>query len=101
MTIAASVVTYTVQEKHAEELTERVRQHLIPVARELPGYRGFLLLDQGDNKRLAILIFESIEQARGAQRELSPVGEEQTYPLMDGAVIGSIATGLLGDGIFV
>src|SRR3712207_6698893 len=99
MTMAASVVTYTVQAEHADDLTERVRTHLVPAAREIPGYRGFLLLDQGDHKRLALLLFESIDDARNAQRVLSPLGEEHTYSLMASPAIGSLATVLISDGV--
>jgi hypothetical protein len=100
MTMAASVVTYTVQAEHAGELTERVRQHLVPAAREISGYRGFLLLDQGENKRLALLLFDSIDGARSAQQVLSPVGEQHTYALMAGPALGSLATALVADGVF-
>jgi hypothetical protein len=98
--MAASVVTYTVQAAHAGELTERVRKHLVPAARQIPGYLGFLLLDQGDHKRLAMLLFESVDGARAAQQVLSPIGEEHTYALMAGPAIGSLATALISDGIF-
>lgn len=100
MTMAASVVTYTVQAEHADELTERVRTHLIPAAQHVAGYRGFLLLDQGDNQRLAFLLFETIEDARAAQQVLSPVGSEHTYALMQGPAVGSLGTVVLSDGIF-
>jgi hypothetical protein len=100
MGIAASVVTYTVQGRHADELTERVRQHLTPAAREVPGYRGFLLLDMGDGKRLALLLFDTVDQARAAQQALTPIGEKHTYALMDGAAQGSLATAIIADGIF-
>jgi hypothetical protein len=100
MTMAASVVTYTAQAEHADELTARVRQHLVPAARTIPGYRDFLLLDQGEHKRLALLLFDSIEGARSAQQVLSPVGEQHTYALMATSAIGSLATALVADGIF-
>jgi hypothetical protein len=100
MAMAASVVTYTVQAEHAAALTERVQKHLVPAAREIPGYRGFLLLDQGETKRMALLLFESIEGARTAQHVLSPVGEQYTYELMATPAIGSLATALIADGMF-
>jgi hypothetical protein len=100
MAMAASVVTYTVQAEHADELTERVHQHLVPAARQVAGYRGFLLLDQGDNQRLALLLFDSIEDARAAQQALSPVGSQHTYALMSGPAVGSLATALIADGVF-
>jgi hypothetical protein len=100
MSLVASVVTYTVEPSNAEELRTRVQEHLVPVAKALPGYRGFLLLDQGDDRRLALLFFETPEQVQQAQAALTPIGEEQTYALMSGPAIGSLARVLIDDGIF-
>jgi hypothetical protein len=100
MAMAASVVTYTVQAEHADELTERVRAHLVPAAQQVAGYRGFLLLDQGENKRMALLLFDSVEDARAAQQALTPVGSQYTYALMAGPAIGSLGTALVADGLF-
>jgi|SRR5215218_6901026 len=100
MSLVASVVTYTVEPSNAEELRWRVQERLVPVAQSLPGYRGFLLLDQGDDRRLALLFFETAEQVRQAQVALTPIGEEHTYALMSGPAIGSLARVLIDDGIF-
>ncbi len=100
MSLVASVVTYTVEPSNAEELRKRVQEHVVPVARELPGYRGFLLLDQGDDRRLALLFFDNPEQVRQAQAALTRVGGEQTYELMSGPAIGSLGRVLIDDGIF-
>lgn len=100
MSRAASVVTYTVDAENAEELHDKVRQHLIPAARQVKGYEGFLLLDHGDGKRMAILLYDSVEGVRAAQQVLSPVGEEHTYALMSGPALGSLGTVILDDGVF-
>ena len=100
MSFVASVVTYTVESSNAEELRRRVQEHLVPAAQALPGYQGFLLLDQGDDRRIAILFFETPEQVRAAQTALTPVGEEHTYALMSGPAIGSLARVLIEDGVF-
>lgn len=100
MNIGVSVVTYPVDPQHAEELNRRVQEHIVPAARQVPGYRGFLLVDQGDNKRLAVLLFDSVEDARAAQQALTPVGREQTYGLMTGPAEGSLGTVIIADGIF-
>jgi hypothetical protein len=100
MTMAASVVTYTVQAEHADELRERVQTYLVPAAQQLTGYRGFLLLDQGDNKRLALLLFDSAADARAAQQALSPVGSQHTYALMASPAVGSLGSVLIADGVF-
>jgi len=100
MSMGASIVTYTVDPEQAEELHRRVREHLVPAARQVPGYRGLLLVDQGDNKRLALLLFDSVEAARAAQGALTPVGAEHTYALMTGPAQGSLGTVVIGDGVF-
>ena len=78
MSRAASVVEYSVNAENAEELHERVRQHLVPAARQVKGYEGFLLLDKGDGKRMAILLFDSVEGVQAAQQVPTPVGEQYT-----------------------
>jgi hypothetical protein len=100
MSQGASVVTYAVDAANAAELTARVRDHLVPAARQTHGYRGFLLLDQGDGKRLALLLFDSVEDVGPAQQALTPVGAAQTYALMSGPAIGSVGTVLVADGVF-
>ncbi len=100
MSMGVSIVTYPVKPEHAEELTARVRDHLVPAARQVPGYRGFLLVDQGDDKRLALLLFDSVEDARQAQAALTPVGSAHTYALMAGPALGALGTALVADGVF-
>jgi hypothetical protein len=63
------------------------------------GYLGFLLVDQGDDRRLALLLFDSVARARAAQQALSPIGREQTYALMTGPAVGALGTVVIADGI--
>jgi hypothetical protein len=100
MSMGASVVTYTVDPANAEELHRRVREHVVPAARRIEGYRGFLLLDLGNGKRLALLLFDSVETAGTAQAALTPVGSEHTYALMSGPALGSLGAVVIGDGMF-
>lgn len=97
---AASVVEYTVTAAHAEELRRRVDRHLVPAARQLHGYRGFLLLDRGEGRRMAILLFDSAADVHAAQEALSPVGAEQTYALMSSPALGSLAHVVIANGVF-
>lgn len=99
MTSAASIVTYSVDAENADELTRQVRVHLVPAAQSVTGYQGFLLLDQGEGKRMAILLFDSVEAVKAAQQTLGSVGRDHTYALMSGPAIGSIATILVADGV--
>lgn len=96
----ASVVTYTVDDENADELHRRIAEHLVPAARELHGYRGLMLLDQGNGKRLALLIFDSVDDVGPAQAALTPVGRDHTYALMSGPAEGSMARVVLSDGFF-
>lgn len=98
--MGASIVTYPVDPQQADELHRRVRDHLIPAARTVPGYRGFLLVDRGDDTRLELLLFDTIQDAQAAQRELSPIGREQTYALMTGPAVGVLGTVVIADGTF-
>jgi hypothetical protein len=98
--MGTSIVTYPVDPQQADELHRRVREHLLPAARQVDGYRGFLLVDQGDNRRLALLLFDSVAGAQAAQQALSPIGREQTYALMTGPAVGVLGTVVIADGIF-
>ena len=100
MDMAANIVEYTVNPEHADTLRARVQAHLVPAARQAPGYRGFLLLDRGLGKRLALVLFESAAAAQAAQAILAPVGIEQTGALMQGAIERSVGTVLINDGVF-
>ena len=94
------VITYTVDPEKAEELTKRVREHLVPAARQVQGYRGFLVIDQGDGKRLTVLLFEAAAGAQAALQALSPLGREHIYELIAGPAQGSLGTVVVADGAF-
>ena len=100
MTMSASVVTYPVAAEHADELKARVEEHLVPAARGTRGYRGFLLLDMGGDERLAVILYDSIEDVALAQSALTPVGQKHTYALMTGPAIGAAGRVLVADGVF-
>jgi hypothetical protein len=98
--MAASIVTYPVDPQQAAELHRRVREYLVPAARQIEDYRGFLLVDQGENRRLAVLLFASAAGARAAQQALSPIGRAHTYGLMTGPAVGALGEVVIADGIF-
>ncbi len=100
MSMGATIVTYTVAAANADELRKNVEEYLVPAARSAQGYRGFLLLDQGEGQRTAMLLFESADEARAAQAILGPVGAQYTYSLMSSPAIGALGTVLVSDGIF-
>ena len=100
MSMAANIVEYTVNLEHAETLHSRVREHLVPAARETQGYRGFLLLDRGEGKRLAVVLYDSAADARAAQETLVPIGVEHTAALMQGPIQRALGAVVINDGVF-
>ena len=100
MSMGVSIVTYPVDPAQADELIRRVREYLVPAAQQVAGYRGFLVVAQADDKRVALLLFDSIAGAQAAQQTLSPLGREHTYGLMTGPAQGALGTVVLADGIF-
>ena len=99
MAMAASIVEYSVKPGEGDELNRRVQEFLVPAARKVSGYQGLLLFDRGENKRMAVLLFDSPEGVRAAQQELTPVGEEHTYSLMSSPAIGSLGIVVVADGM--
>lgn len=99
MSMGASILTYGVHAADAAEPRRRVAGHLVPAARAAQGYRGFLLLDMGDDKRLGVLLFDAVQEAQAAQRIISPVGAERTYALMSSPAAGALGTAIVVDDI--
>jgi len=100
-TIAATVVEYTIRPEDAEALREGIATHLVPAARGVAGYRGFLVLDQGEGRRLALVVFDSIEQARAARGAISGAAEAHgVHALMAVRRGGATGTAIVADGIF-
>ena len=100
MSMGVSIVTYPVDPAQGDELTRRVHDHLVPAAQQVAGYRGFLLVEQADHRRLGLLLFDSLDGARAAQQVLGPLGREHTYGLMTGPAEGALGTVILADGVF-
>jgi hypothetical protein len=96
---AATVVTYSVSDENSDQLHNLVETMLIPAARDAHGYRGFLLLNQGEGKRLAVVLCDSIESARALQNVLGPIASDHIYPLMTSPSIGTLSTVVLSDGV--
>ncbi len=96
MSMGATVVTYTVDAANAKELHRRIRELLVPAARQAAGYRGFLLLDQGEGKRLAVVLFDSVELALKAQSVIGTVAGEFIYGLMSKSIGGIALYGCFG-----
>ena len=99
MTGGATIVTYSVSEENTGKLHEAVETLLIPAAQTAPGYRGFLLFDQGEGKRLAVVLCDSTESAKALQGVLGPIAAQHIYPLMTSPSIGTLSRVVLSDGV--
>jgi len=101
MMTSATVLSYTVRPDKADALHAALRDHLVPAARKESGYRGFLVLDQGEGKRVGIVIFDSPENAKAAQQGISGAARDAgIYEMMAGPPSGSMGTAIVTDGIF-
>jgi hypothetical protein len=98
--LAATVVTYTVNPENAEALRAGVEQHIVPAARSAAGYRGFLLVDQAEGKRAAVLLYDSVDHARAAQQVIGPVARDNVHKLMASPSVTVTGTAIVADGAF-
>jgi heme-degrading monooxygenase HmoA len=58
-----SIRKYTVRRGMAEELARRVDETFVPLIRQMPGFRGYYLLDGGPDVLITISMFESMDAA--------------------------------------
>lgn len=100
MGMGATVVSYTVDAANADKLRQALEDHLVPAARTAPGYQGFLTLDQGEGKRLGVVLFASVEEAKAAQGIIGPVAGRHLYPLMASPSVGALGIAIVADGLF-
>jgi hypothetical protein len=54
---------YTVRPGSAERLAQRVRDGLVPLMRQMQGFRGYYLLDGGPDVLINIIMFDSADEA--------------------------------------
>lgn len=100
MSASATIVTYTVSNDNAEEFRRRVKEFLVPAARQAVGYQGFLLFDQAEDRRLAVVLYDSLEHAKAAQSIIGPVARDHVYALMSSPSVGVLSSVIIGDGVF-
>jgi heme-degrading monooxygenase HmoA len=58
-----SIRKYKVRRGSAEELARRVREGFVPLVRQIPGFRGYYLLDGGPDVLITISMFDSADEA--------------------------------------
>jgi hypothetical protein len=54
---------FTLTRGSAGEVTRRVQDSFVPLLRELPGFRGYYLLDGGPDVLISIRMFDSADEA--------------------------------------
>jgi heme-degrading monooxygenase HmoA len=59
----ASVRKYNVRRGSVPQLARRVRKGFMPLIRQMPGFRGYYLLDGGPDVLITISIFDSADEA--------------------------------------
>jgi hypothetical protein len=63
--------------------------------------RPFLVLDQGDGRRLGCVVYDSAAHARAAQQAITAAARESgVYEMMTEPQQGSFGTAIVADGIF-
>jgi hypothetical protein len=58
-----SIRKYSLRRGSAEELAGRVRESFVPIVRQMPGFRGYYLLDGGPDVLITISMFDSVDEA--------------------------------------
>lgn len=58
-----SIRKYKVKHGSAEELARRVQESFVPIVRQMPGFRGYYLLDGGPDVLITISMFDTIDEA--------------------------------------
>jgi hypothetical protein len=97
----ATVLTYSIDPANADKLCDALRESLVPAARQSDGYKGFLVVDAGNGKRIACVVFDSAEQGRAAQAAISAASRQAgVYELMTEPAQASFGTAVIADGIF-
>jgi heme-degrading monooxygenase HmoA len=58
-----SIRKYKVKRGSMEEYARRVQEGFVPLTREMPGFRGYYLLDGGPDVLITISMFDSADEA--------------------------------------
>jgi hypothetical protein len=63
MTMFTIIRKFTLARGSAEKVAKRVKDSFVPLLRELPGFRGYYLLDGGPDVLISIRVFDSADEA--------------------------------------
>ena len=59
----SSIRRYTVERGSVEELARRVEEGFVPLVRKMKGFKGYHLVNGGQNVLIAMSVFETAEEA--------------------------------------
>ncbi len=68
--------TYTIFPNTIEDFIQDVQENLLPILRQIPGFRAYYLVEVGDYEAAVISIFDSLESAKvSAQQTMDWIGK--------------------------
>jgi heme-degrading monooxygenase HmoA len=65
----SSIRRYTVKQGTVEELIRRVQEGFLPIVRNMPGFRGYYLVNGGPEVLIAISVFDDADGALASNEE--------------------------------
>ena len=65
----SSIRRYTVKQGAVEELTRRVQEGFVPIVRNMPGFRGYYLVNGGPEVLIAISVFDNADGALASNEQ--------------------------------
>ena len=65
----SSIRRYTVKQGTVEELTRRVQEGFVPIVRNMPGFRGYYLVNGGPEVLIAISVFDNADEALASNEQ--------------------------------
>jgi heme-degrading monooxygenase HmoA len=65
----SSIRRYTVRQGTVEELIRRVQDGFVPIVRNMPGFRGYYLVNGGPEVLIAISVFDNADGALASNEQ--------------------------------
>lgn len=78
------ICTYDLVPGSVEEFIQQVQKSLVPIINRVPGFREYSLAEVGDNKVIAISIFDSLADAKVSARQTECWVTEHTDQFFQG-----------------
>jgi heme-degrading monooxygenase HmoA len=65
----SAIRRYTVKQGTVEELIRRVQEGFVPIVRNMPGFRGYYLVNGGQGVLIAISVFDNADGALASNEQ--------------------------------